>query len=99
MGRRISVASAAHRMLEEATSRTRELSRDDPAHAFYSGVETAALHALHPLSHVVHGDDRSWICADSGPFQAGYLKATTVLTGAEMTADANLRVPLPEPPV
>jgi len=92
------VASAAHRMLEDANARTRELSRDDPAHTFYSGVETAALHALHPLSHVVHGDDRSWLCAEDGPFQAGYLKATTVLTASYVTADYNLRVPLPDPP-
>jgi hypothetical protein len=85
-------------MLAEANGRARELSIDDPVRTFYAGVETAALHALHPLAHVVHGDDRSWLCVESGPFQAGYLKATTVLTAAEVTADENLRVPLPDPP-
>jgi len=85
-------------MLEDAKVRSRELPSDDPVRSFYAGVETAALHALHPLFHVMHGEDRSWLCAGGGPFQAGYLKATTVLTAAEVTADANLCVPLPEPP-
>ena len=97
MGHRITIASAAHRMLEEAKDRSRGLSFDDPVRTFYSGVETAALHALHPPAQTVHADDRSWLCAERGSFQNGYLQATAVLAAAEVTADANLRVPLPEP--
>ena len=97
MSYRVTVASAAHRMLEEAKDRARQLPFDDPDRRFYSGVETAALHALHPAAQAVRSDDRSWLCSESGSFQDGYIKATTVLSVADVMADGALRVPLPEP--
>ena len=97
MSNRVTVASAAHRMLAEAKERARDLPFDDPDRRFYSGVETAALHALHPAAQAVRGEDRSWLCAESGLFRDGYLKATTVLTAANVMPDRPVRVPLPEP--
>src|SRR5436190_16712575 len=98
MGRRITVATDAHRMLEEAKQRARQVPFDDPDRVFYSGVETAALHALHPAALAVRGDDRTWLCTERSPFQDGYLKATIALNASEVTATAAaVRVPLPEP--
>lgn len=97
IGHRITVATAAQTMLQEAAARVRQLPADDPSHAFYSGVETAALHELHFAPLGLRIDDHSWLCTERGPFQSGYLKATSGLRAAHMTADERSRVPLPEP--
>ena len=94
---RIAVTAAARRMLEEAKDRARQHAMDDPDRSFYCGVETAAMHALHPAAQAVWGDDRSWLDAESAGFQDGYLKAMTALTVAEIAGRPPMRVVLPEP--
>lgn len=94
---RIAVTTAARRLLEDAKGRARQFALDDPDRSFYYGVETAAMHALHPAALAVWGEDRRWLEAERPMFRDGYLKATTALAMAETATHAPLRVPLPEP--
>ena len=94
---RIATTTAARRLLEEAKDRARQYALDDPDRSFYYGVETAAMHALHPAAQAVWGDDRSWLEAESPRFRDGYLKAMTALAVADTAHPAPLRIPLPEP--
>jgi hypothetical protein len=94
---RIVVTTAARRMLEQAKERARRLGLVDPARGFYSGVETAALHALHPAAEEVRAAHRGWLGHESVEFQDGYLKAMAALGTSETAARPLLRVPLPQP--
>lgn len=94
---RIAVATAARRMLEEAKDRARRYAMDDPDRSFYYGVETAAMHALHPAAQAIWGENRNWLEAESAMFRDGYLRATTALSVAQTATPAPLRIPLPEP--
>lgn len=84
-------------MLEEAKERARQFGADDPDRRFYAGVETAALHTLHPAAQAVLGDDRGWLEAETRSFRDGYLKAETALGVAETASVPPYRVPLPQP--
>jgi hypothetical protein len=84
-------------MLEEAKERARQFAMDDPDRSFYYGVETAAMHALHPAALAVWGEDRRWLEAESRGFRDGYLKATTALAIADTANPVPIRVPLPAP--
>lgn len=94
---RIAVTTAARRMLEEAKDRARQYALDDPDRSFFYGVETAALHALHPAAQAVWGEDRKWLDAESPLFRDGYLSAMTALCVAEAGTSPPMRIPLPEP--
>jgi hypothetical protein len=94
---RIAVTTAARRMFEEAKSQARQFAIDDPDRSFYYGVETAALHALHPAAQAVWGEDHRWLDAESAGFRDGYLTAMAALNAAETASTPPLRVPLPQP--
>ena len=94
---RIAITTTARRMLEEAKDRARQYALDDPDRRFYYGVETAAMHALHPAAQAVWGEDRRWLQAESLSFQNGYLKAEAALGAAETASVPPYRVPLPQP--
>lgn len=94
---RVAVTAAARRMLEEAKERARQYTLDDPDRGFFYGVETAALHALHPAAQAIWGEERSWLQAESGPFRDGYLSAMAALTVAETATPPPMHVALPEP--
>jgi hypothetical protein len=94
---RVAVTTAARRMLEEAKERARQLDLGDPDRRFYAGVETAALHALHPAAEAVRAADRRWLDHEFPEFRDGYLQAMAAV-GVAGTADRPpLRIPLPRP--
>jgi len=94
---RIAVTTAARRMLAEAKDRARQYAMDDPDRRFFYGVETAALHSLHPAAQAVLGEDRKWLEAENPMFREGYLNAMAALSTAELSSVLPVRIPLPEP--
>lgn len=94
---RTATTTAARHMLVDAKDRARQLPMDDPDRSFFYGVETAALHCLHPAAKAVWGEDRRWLDADTPQFREGYLKAMAAMAIAETAETPPLRVPLPEP--
>ena len=94
---RIAVTTAARRMLEEAKARARQYAMDDPDRSFFYGVETAAMHTLHPAAQAIWGEDRRWLDAESPTFRDGYLTATAALSAAQAATEPPMRVALPEP--
>ena len=94
---RIAVTTAARRMLEEAKARAREYAMDDPDRSFFYGVETAAMHALHPAAQAIWTGDPKWLESESARFRDGYLNATAALTAGQTATPPPMRIPLPEP--
>jgi hypothetical protein len=84
-------------MLQEAKEISRSLPVDSADWAFYYGVQTAANHVLHAMSHAAQRDPDSWLRAESPSFRDGYLKASTALAIAGTAANPPLRVPVPQP--
>ena len=94
---RMASTTAARRMFADAKERARQLTMDDPERSFFYGVETAALHCLHPAAKAVWVEDTRWLDADTPQFRDGYLKAMAAMAIAETAPNPPMRVPLPEP--
>jgi hypothetical protein len=95
--RRLVVTEAARALAKDATEAARSLPAGSPGWRFYHGVETAALHVLHPEMAIVRVGT-SWLDVEAPAFRRGFLEASTVLSAAATAADPPVRVHMPQLP-
>lgn len=92
--RRPIIRHAAEGLAREANEAARNSLANSPAWRFYHGVETAAMHVIHPEMARVR-DGTSWLDREAASFRDGFMEASTLLAMAAIATQPPMRIRLP----
>ena len=94
---RILLVEAAKSLIREASEAARHADPHSSDWRFYQGVETAAIHVLHPAIALVR-DGTGWLDAKDPAFRKGYEQGSILLGTVSTLPEPPLRPRLPQPP-